>query len=378
MCDVAWIAKHETGTLSGRRGFTLVELLCVIAIIALLASLVLPAVQSAREAARATQCRNNIKQIALGILQYESAYAAFPPAGMPLNLSLKDASGAQYLWTGNDAQWPSHPDIPPFPIGGTNGTIYLRWSYIALLETYFDLRFGFDTSQPFYATVNRTARQDKLFSQFVCPSNPFGTNLGPRNTNGSPIPWGWTFYEGPTGGPGLRQIGMFYPLSNGTGVDGNVRSDCSTMTSSHPCRLGNNPTAHPNPGMFRYPAQIANGREFSLFIVRAAGVPDGLSNTFLLGERNPETFDEGGGFAGTVPLAWCQSRLNSSRRSLPAAGHPGKIENYGFSSYHPGGAAFAFADGSVKFLTDDIDYATYCLVANRYDSKQSGLMPGEY
>ena len=364
---------------NSRGGFTLVELLCVIAILGVLMALLLPSVQSAREAARRMSCSNNIKQISLGILHYESANAAFPPAGLPLNTRLQDSSGTSYLWVNNDGKWPSHPEIPPFPIGGTNGAINLRWSYIALLEPYFDMRFGFDTSQAFHVTTpNRDARRDKMYSTFVCPSNPFGPNLGPRNTDGSAIPWGWTFYEGPSGGPGMRQIGMFYPLSNGTGVDGNVRADCSTMTASHPCRLGNNILNHPNPGMFRYPGQIWRGREFSLFIVRAAGVPDGLSNTFMLGERNPETFDSGGGFAGTVPLAWCQSRLNSARRSLPAAGSPGAIENYGFSSYHPGGASFAFADGSVKFLTDEIDYATYCYLANRYDNSRGGVVPPAY
>src|ERR1700733_45557 len=65
-----------------RRGFSLVELLVVIAVIGILISLLLPAVQNAREAARRLQCRNNLKQLSLGVLNYEGAHKCYPPAGI--------------------------------------------------------------------------------------------------------------------------------------------------------------------------------------------------------------------------------------------------------------------------------------------------------
>src|SRR6187431_1306693 len=76
-----------------RRGFTLIELLVVIAIIAVLIALLLPAVQQAREAARRSQCKNNLKQIVLGVHNFENSYRHLPTSNRPIAAGTKRLSG---------------------------------------------------------------------------------------------------------------------------------------------------------------------------------------------------------------------------------------------------------------------------------------------
>ena len=96
----------DSGSGAARRGFTLIELLVVIAIIAVLIALLLPAVQSAREAARRIQCTNNMKQIALGAANYESATRLIPSAGAAMRTSVEGAPLTRTAASITGRTWP--------------------------------------------------------------------------------------------------------------------------------------------------------------------------------------------------------------------------------------------------------------------------------
>jgi len=102
-CRLSRSVKSDSFT--KHRGFTLIEVLVVIAIIAILISLLLPAIQQAREAARRTQCRNNLKQLALALHNYVDVATVLPPSA---------CINPQVTVTGNNGSWGVHGRILPF------------------------------------------------------------------------------------------------------------------------------------------------------------------------------------------------------------------------------------------------------------------------
>jgi prepilin-type N-terminal cleavage/methylation domain-containing protein/prepilin-type processing-associated H-X9-DG protein len=315
------------------RGFTLIELLVVIAIIAVLIGLLLPAVQSAREAARRIQCTNNLKQIILALHNYESAHGSFPPG---------------YCWqayAGNYSDGAGH---------------FVRIApYLEQSGLFNAMNFNIPMFRDENTTITGTA-----LSLLACPSD--GETLGYRYTYPAgtvlpgPMPMTYSSYAGnmgtwPTFGyVSTTSAGDQASLSAVNGVLFNI---------GYP--PGNPVTIYGTP----YP-----GRP-SISPVRIASVTDGTSNTIAYGEHAHGLFSRTADSNGISDFNdwnwWVSGNFGDTLFTTYFPMNPQKKLATGYceggafiqgddmvtaaSSFHPGGANFAFCDGSVRFLKESID-----------------------
>lgn len=310
---------------ANRSGFTLVELLVVIAIIGILVALLLPAIQAAREAARRTQCTNNLKQLAVGVHNYADAYKRFPSGFISSIPALPAPASAaeQSVWT-----W---------------GAFLLP--YIEQANLHETLRVGNLTlSQNLSTPVGLAALQTPV-ATFVCPSDT-GPALNDFGGKYASISADFTSYE--------KRV-----TSNGTDRIEIAKSNYVGVAS-----VGDSMT--PPSGDF-----AAYGSPVGVFFwnssVSFRDITDGTANTGMLGERcyKFQNLLMGAGTVfGCSPVATgYSSRTRAINNALGIAywGINQTIsspthQNRGFSSLHPGGVQFALCDGSVRFLSDAIDF----------------------
>ncbi|SFI58060.1 DUF1559 domain-containing protein [Planctomicrobium piriforme] len=311
------------------RAFTLIELLVVIAIIAILIALLLPAVQQAREAARRSQCKNNLKQLGLALHNYAEVYGTLPP--------------------GHVEQWGS---VSP----AENGNNSSAWGWGAYLLPYVEQSSLYNQLQVGSVTLTKAA-DFELYPDLVkalrttlpvyrCPSD-FAPEINSVNElfKANPVPT-------PGGGAG-RQVPTStsnYVANNGA-VVGNLNGRF-VLTSAEADKAG---------AVFH-----ENSR------VRFKAITDGMSNTIALGERvwelsSPTSGALPCGAANVFGTHEANNQNNSDRLSgVLANGHvvlnspvgAGATSDcqYGFSSAHTGGAHFVLLDGSVRFISQNVQH----------------------
>jgi prepilin-type N-terminal cleavage/methylation domain-containing protein/prepilin-type processing-associated H-X9-DG protein len=310
-----------------RNGFTLIELLVVIAIIAVLIALLLPAVQAAREAARRAQCVNNLKQIGLGLANYESANGTLPMSSILLYRNVTDTDPIFKSY------WSVIGRITPFLEQG---------------GLYNQINFDWKSSDP----PNMTAAGYRI-GLLICPSDPNTTlstsgSIAPTCYNATMGDW-FVWYKG---GPVNRSAfgpNVAKPYSNFTDGLSNtmVFAECQVQHQQfRSCSLGSlTPTSFP--GTQDSPALIAS--------LASSCTKTSLSNTTW---ANGNIFDSGMTTALTPNTKVVLSGFGPSPWDLDTIDESNGGPVYAAitsDSYHPGGVNILLADGSVRFIKDSIN-----------------------
>jgi prepilin-type N-terminal cleavage/methylation domain-containing protein/prepilin-type processing-associated H-X9-DG protein len=351
----------------GSRGFTLVELLVVIAIIGILVALLLPAIQAAREAARRSQCKNQVKQIALGCLLHEDTHDFLPSAGWGLR------------WTGDPNRG--------YGKGQPGSWIYNILVYVEQGDLH-DLASGHLPGSAAYVQADRILHSTPI-PMFHCPTRraarPYQglwATIAPEHSTLTTLATSTgivkTDYAANSGDSKYWDTsgGVLWEAPNYASADTNPSWSDTTCG-----KIGRG-------GVDSITCQT--GISFYRSEVTLAQIADGTTNTYLVGEKYvmPEAY-EGVPASSSAPgfsygenqsmytgYEWDNHRLahnpgvslpNDPEYFQPRQDTP-RYDNYGaFGSAHAAGLNMAMCDGSVHFISYDINSVTHRYLANRMD-----------
>ena len=297
------MARRQT-----RAGFTLIELLVVIAIIAILIGLLLPAVQKVRAAAARMSCGNNLKQIGLGVMNYEGTNQVLPPG---INLPISSQSGA--VFASNAFVTSGKIGQPPFP-GQFGSWLEYLLPYIEQDNLFRQLNL---TGREYGNCNGATSPGATVLKTYVCPSDNLSNPVATYTTGGVTYYFGQNSY-----------------LANA----GTISYYMSDMTFD---------------GVFQINSKTT-----------ILGITDGTSNTVMAGERFHKdpvypAIESNGGWAWAnynAPQDYFGGARVPVNYQIPVGTDITKFANTdprydAFGSGHTGGANFVFCDGSVRFLT---------------------------
>jgi len=301
-----------------RTGFTLVELLVVIAIIGVLVALLLPAVQAAREAARRAQCQNHLKQIGLGLANFEDVYKVFPTSRYD----------NRYTWA---------VELLPFI---EQKSLYDQWqlnkSYYAQTDV------ARTTPVPIYYCPSRRSHKMGGFGSISV------TNDVQDNTTNPSTPGALSDYAASVGSTGRDY------WWDGVGSSG---GDNTLLKCRGVFRMKNNWSLNaPQPS-------TVNGK-------RLAEITDGASNTITVGEKHVQVgqFGKAGGDCSTYNGdKGCSYR--GAGPSFPLARTPNQNANANYGSYHPGICQFVLVDGSIRAVKVNVNLTVLGYLADIDDGQ---------
>ena len=318
--------KFMTRSASRRRGFTLIELLVVIAIIAILVSILLPAVQQAREAARRTQCKNSLKQLGLALMNYESSFGTFPPSRLDPKVDIEDNPGED--------------------------SAYQSWTTLALpyIEEA-NLAEELDYNYAWSSLVNRPAISKQL-DVMLCPSSPGSDRRDPN--------WVVGAAAGDYGSINEVKKKVYTTVLGQADPGDSARAGVLSKGVNNQMR------------------DILDGSSNTIMLAEAAGQPDVyVADGPMTAARfalysDDKVIDLGGKYVAADGTGWADpdsgfSINGATRDGLDKYG-PYMVNRINVSevfSFHPGGAQVVMGDGSVRFIEESIDTQMFISLCTR-------------